>query len=100
MNRIGPLVTEIDGKHDFPYVIRKHSPIVLTDNTVTNSDTIQRAKSQKSVYLRRQWSDSVHTLQFDSTDEYFKTVEYEEQRSIELRDIERKPCGSAEIFCP
>ena len=52
------------------------------------------------IYLRHQWSDSVHILRFDSTDEYFKTVEYEEQRSTELRDIERKPCGSAEIFRP
>ena len=61
---------------------------------------IQRAKSQKLVYLRHQWSDSAHTLRFDSTDEYFKTVEYEEQRSTELRDIERKPCGSAGIIRP
>ena len=52
------------------------------------------------IYLRHQWSDSVHILRFDSTDEYFKTVEYEEQRPTELRDIERKPCGSAEIFRP
>ena len=99
MNRIGPLVTEIDGKHDFRDVIDKPSPTALTVPSVANSDTIQRAKSQKSMYLRDQWSDSVHTLRFDSTDEYFKTVEYEEQRSTELRDSERKPCGSAAIFC-
>ena len=59
--------------------------------------TIQRAKSQKSMYLRDQWSDSVHTLRFDSTDEYFKTVEYEEQRSTELRDSERKPVKTVRI---
>ena len=52
-----------------------------------------------AIYLHHQWSDSVHILQFDSTDEYFKTVEYEEQRSTELRDIERKLRGLAEIFC-
>ena len=97
MNRIGPLVMEIDGKHDFRNVIHRPSPIVLS---IVNRNTIQTSKSQKLMYLRHQWSDSVHTLRFDSTDEYFKTVEYEEQRSIELRDIERKPCGSAEIFCP
>ena len=51
-------------------------------------------------YLRHQWSDSVHTLQFDSTDEYFKTVEYEEQRTTELRDIQRKPYGPAAVFRP
>ena len=84
---------EIDGKHDFRNVIHRPSPASPIAPTMANSDTIQRAKSQKSVYLRRQWSDSVHTLQFDSTDEYFKTIEYEEQRSTEIRDIERKPCG-------
>ena len=99
MIQIEPLVTEIDGKHDFRDVIDKPSPTALTVPSVANSDTIQRAKSQKSMYLRDQWSDSVHTLRFDSTDEYFKTVEYEEQRSTELRDSERKPCGSAAIFC-
>ena len=57
-----------------------------------NNDTVQRAKSQKTVYLRHQQSDSVHTLRFDSTHEYFK--------STELRDIERKPYGSAAIFRP
>ena len=87
MNRIGPLVTEIDGKHDFR-LVSQISPIELT---VPNGDTVQRAKSQTSVYLSHQWSDSVHTLLFDSTDEYFETVEYEEQRSTELRDIGRKP---------
>ena len=32
-------------------------------------------------------ADSVHTLQFDSTGEYFETVEYELQRPLALRDI-------------
>ena len=53
-----------------------------------------------AIYLRDQWSDSVHTLQFDSTYEYFKTVEYEEQRTTEPRDIQRKPYGPAAIFRP
>ena len=38
-------------------------------------------------YLHHQRSDSVHTLQFDSTDEYFESTEYEPQRPLELRDI-------------
>ena len=32
-----------------------------------------------------------HTLQFDSTDEYFETVEYEPHSPLELRDSSRKP---------
>ena len=40
-------------------------------------------------YLRHQWSDQAHTLQFASTDEYFETVEYEPDRPSELRDILR-----------
>ena len=39
------------------------------------------------VYLPPQWSDQAHTFQFDSTDEYFETVEYEPDRPLELRDI-------------
>ena len=38
-------------------------------------------------YLHHQWSDGADTLQFDSTDEYFETVEYEPDRPLELRDI-------------
>ena len=51
-------------------------------------------------YLHHHESDGADTLRFDSTDEYFKIVEYEEQRSTELRDIEWKPFGSAELFRP
>ena len=57
------------------------------------------AKIMFAIYLGDQWPDSVHTLRFGSTDEYFKTVEYEEQRSTELGDIERKPSGSAALLC-
>ena len=38
-------------------------------------------------YLHHQWFDGADTLQFDSTDEYFETVEYEPDRPLELRDI-------------
>ena len=38
-------------------------------------------------YLHHQWSDGADTLQFDSTGEYFETVEYEPQRVLELRGI-------------
>ena len=43
------------------------------------------------IYLHHQWSDQAHTLQFDSTDEYFETVEYEPRSPLELRDSSRKP---------
>ena len=43
------------------------------------------------IYLHHQWSDSLHTLQVDSTGEYFETVEYEPQRTLGLRDILWKP---------
>ena len=39
------------------------------------------------MYLHHQWPDEAHTLQFDSTGEYFETVEYEPDRPLELRDI-------------
>ena len=42
------------------------------------------------MYLHHQWSDGADTLQFDSTGQYSKTVEYELQRLTELRDIEYK----------
>ena len=35
-------------------------------------------------YLHHHWSDGADTLQFDSTVEYFETVEYEPERSTEL----------------
>ena len=41
-------------------------------------------------YLHHHGSDGADTLRFDSTDECFKTVEYEHKRSTELRDIARK----------
>ena len=37
-------------------------------------------------YLRHQWSDQAHTLQFASTDEYFETIEYKLEQSSELGD--------------
>ena len=37
-------------------------------------------------YLHHHWSDGADTLQFDSTDEYNKTVEHELDRMLELRD--------------
>ena len=43
------------------------------------------------IYLYHQRSDQAHTLQFDSTDEYFETVEYELRSPLELRDSSRKP---------
>ena len=43
------------------------------------------------LYLRDQWSDLVHILQFDSTDEYFETVEYEGHAPLGSRDILGKP---------
>ena len=42
------------------------------------------------VYRHHQWLDGADTLQFDSTGQYSKTVEYELQRLTELRDIECK----------
>ena len=62
-------------------------------NTINPIHCVALAESAQVVfvtYLHHQWSDSVHTLQFDSTDEYSKTVEYEVERSTELRDIGRK----------
>ena len=49
------------------------------------------------IYLRHQWSDGADTLQFGSTDEYFETVEYEPDRSVEHWDIPWKP-PDLEIF--
>ena len=37
-------------------------------------------------YLHHHWPDEADTLQFDSTDGYFKTVEHEPHRMLELRD--------------
>ena len=37
-------------------------------------------------YLHHHWSDGADTLQFDSTDGYFKTVEHEPDRMLQLRD--------------
>ena len=42
-----------------------------------------------NVTYLHQWSDGADTLQLDSTGEYFETVEYELQRTFELRDILR-----------
>ena len=47
-------------------------------------------KIQKIDYLHHHWSDGADTLQFDSTEEYFETVEYEPERSTELWDIDGK----------
>ena len=38
-------------------------------------------------YLHHYWSVGADTLQFDSTNEYFKTVEYEPHRMLQLWDI-------------
>ena len=38
-------------------------------------------------YLHHYWSVGADTLQFDSTNKYFKTVEHELHRMLELRDI-------------
>ena len=38
-------------------------------------------------YPHHQWSDEADTLQLGSTDEYFETVEYEPDRTLEHRDI-------------
>ena len=48
-------------------------------------------------YLHHQWSDEADTLQLGSTDEYFETVEYEPDRTLEHRDILWKP-PNLEIF--
>ena len=45
----------------------------------------------KSTFLCDQRSDLVHILQFDSTDEYFETVEYEGHAPLGSRDILEKP---------
>ena len=37
-------------------------------------------------YLHHHGSDGADTLQFDSTDEYIKTIEHELDRMLELRD--------------
>ena len=37
-------------------------------------------------YLHHHWPDGADILQFDSTDGYFKTVEHEPDRMLELRD--------------
>ena len=55
-----------------------------------SSDWMFSDKIQKVDYLHPQRCDGADTSQFDSTDECFKTVEYEHKRSTELRDIARK----------
>ena len=44
----------------------------------------------KTTFLCDQLSDLVHILQFDSTDEYFETVEYEGHAPLGSRDILEK----------
>ena len=55
-----------------------------------SSDWMFSDKMQNVDYLHPQRCDGADTSQFDSTDEYFKTVECEHKRSTELRDITRK----------
>ena len=52
-----------------------------------SSDWLLSGKIQKVDYLHSQQCDEADNLQFDSTDEYFKTVEHELHRMLELRDI-------------
>ena len=42
----------------------------------SNSQTNQKSRV---LYLRHQWSDEAHTLQFCSTVKYSETIEYEPQ---------------------
>ena len=44
------------------------------------------SETQDARYLHHHGSDGADTLRFDSTDEYFKTVEHEPDRMLELRD--------------
>ena len=97
MSFIGPLVTEIshinvsaqvlpnligsDCHRQDPFVDQAEAGAVESGNLNDETDNI--------AFLRHQWSDHAHTLQFASTDEYFETVEHEPDRPSELRDILR-----------
>ena len=50
----------------------------------SNSQTNQKSRV---LYLRHQWSDEAHTLQFCSTVKYSETIEYEPQTPTHVRDI-------------
>ena len=86
MSSIWPLVMEIDQLLFYRCCVplvwghHQHRHYVGHGWTTTNHENI------KLIYLHHQWSDRADILQFDSTGGYFKTVEYERERTIELRD--------------
>ena len=102
MSLIGPLVTEI--RNVICFIIQNpwlHSSSLIHEGVwrwqslpMRLHVVAYRTWASRYIdvrYLRHQWSDAAHTLQFDSTDEYFETVEYEPRSPLELRDSSRKP---------
>ena len=47
---------------------------------------VDRSETTNVRYLHHHGFDGADTLQLDNTDEYFKTVEHEPDRMLELRD--------------
>ena len=98
MSFIGPLVTEISHINVSAQVL----PNLIGSGCHRQDPFVDQAEAGAAVesgnlndetdniaYLRHQWSDQAHTLQFASTDEHFETVEYEPDRPSELRDVLR-----------
>ena len=85
MNRIGPLVMEIE----YPtYFVGMQSRILSQDKCIERAILVgwcELDKTSELLYLRDQWSDSVHILQSCSADEYFETAEYEAQTPTGVR---------------
>ena len=93
MSLIGPLVVKIDDIIESATQMSVKSSQIRLDHGA-NKKLIWLTVSggiYNVIYLHHQWSDQTHTLQFDSTDEYFETVEYEPHSPPELRDSSRKP---------
>ena len=65
----------------------------LCDQSASDCDSIHPiprdfagSETPNARYLHHHGSNAADTLRFDSTDEYFKTVEHEPDRMLELRD--------------
>ena len=92
ISSIGPLVMKICEFYFFRIPNRWTNWSIRPHHIDVEIHWMFSDKIQNSDYLHHHWSDGADTLQFDSTDEYFETVEYEPERSTELRDIDGKSC--------
>ena len=82
----GPLVMEITNDIDFADANLCIQSASDGDSIHTITRDFDSSETPNVRYLHHHESDGADTLRFDSTDEYFKTVEHEPHRMLELRD--------------